>query len=92
MCSTVILTFVVIKKTKQKPKQQQKNTKRRKKGPCKHVNPACQEETHIIEDYKEMSIVKIKIPLQGVTEGDGKLGVDAVEELSFSSLRLKLFL
>lgn len=39
-----------------------------------------------------MPTAKIKIPLQGVTEGDGKLGVDAVEELSFSSLRLKLFL
>lgn len=56
------------------------------------MNPGSQQEAHIIEEEEEMPTAKIKIPLQGVTEGDGKLGVDAVEELSFSSLRLKLFL
>lgn len=38
------------------------------------------------------SFVSPSFALQGVTDGDGKLGVDAVGELSFSSLRLKLFL
>lgn len=76
VCLTIILSFVVIQN------QESKHL-------CKCLPKG--RTLYKLRIQKCQQLV-LSLPLHGVTDGDGKLGVDAVGELSFSSLRLRLFL